>query len=127
MNSGLIKKIKKIIKVKLSCSIPNIKYLIRQKCLLPHPVGITIHKDCIIGKNCVIFQNVTIGLGKYNEERGSDIPSIGNNVTIYPNSVIIGGISIGDGSIIGANSVVLHDVPGGTTVAGNPAHIIHKK
>ena len=122
--SSIFKRIKKIIKIKLSCSIPNLGYLIKQNTHLPHTIGITIHKRAKIGKNCKIYQNVTIGAGKYNPTNNSNIPEIGNNVTIYANSVIIGGIKIGDNAIIGAGSIVLDDVPPNTTVAGNPAKII---
>jgi len=122
--SSLFKRIKKIIKIKLSCSIPNLRYLMKQNAHLPHAIGITIHKRAKIGKNCAIFQNVTIGAGKYNPVHDSHVPEIGNNVTLYANSIIIGGIKIGDNAIIGAGSVVLNDVPPNTTVAGNPAKII---
>jgi serine O-acetyltransferase len=51
-------------------------------------------------------------------------PTIGDNVTIYANSVIIGGIKIGDNAIIGAGAVVVKDVPPKAVVAGNPAIIL---
>lgn len=83
------------------CSIHNLKDLRLKGTVFPHPIGIVIAKDAQIGKNCVIYQNVTIGkkTGKTKEKA----PMIGDNVTIYANSVIIGEIKIGDNAIIGTN------------------------
>ena len=57
----------------------------------------------------------------------NDVPTLGDNVDLGCNSVIIGGIHVGNGAIIGAGSVVLHDVPAGAVVAGNPAKIVKTK
>lgn len=105
------------------CCIQNLKYLQEQETYFPHPVGIVIHPDIKIGKNCTIYQNVTVGAGKKNAS-GCTIPTIGNNVTIYANSVVIGGIKIGNNTIIGANSLVIHNVPANSIVAGSPAKVI---
>jgi serine O-acetyltransferase len=69
-----------------------------------------------IGENCWINQHVTIG---YTNE--SDRPTIGNNVTINVGARILGKVKLGDGSKVGANSVVISDVPPGVTVMGVPA------
>ncbi len=69
-----------------------------------------------IGANCRIHQHVTIGW----DGRGG-APRIGDNVVIYTGAVIIGGITIGDGAIIGANAVVTKDVPPGVVARGVPA------
>ena len=104
---------------KYNCYIaPNAE--ISNNMLFPHPIGVVIGDGVKIGKNCTVFQNVTIG------KKNDLYPTIGNNVTIYPGTVIVGNVKIGDNSIIGANSVVLHDVPPNTVVAGNPAKIIKK-
>jgi serine O-acetyltransferase len=71
---------------------------------LPHPVGIVLGCGCHIGQNCTIYQNVTIG-SKHNL-----YPVIKNNVTIYPNSIIVGDIKIGSKSVIGALSFVNKNV-----------------
>lgn len=73
-----------------------------------------------IGKNCTIYQQVTVG-------KTNDIPTIGDNVTICAGAIIIGGIKIGDNSIVGAGAVVTKDVPDNCTVVGNPAHSIKNK
>ena len=104
------------------CAIPQ-KYL-NHDISFPHPIGICINKNAKIGRNCTIWQNVTIGDG-FREKNGSRYPTIGDNVIIYANAVVIGGINIGDNAIIGAGSVVVNDVPANTVVAGNPAKPIH--
>lgn len=85
-------------------------------------VGVVIHKNAVIGKNCVIESNVTIG-GRNNMPK---VPVIGNNVMIGTGARILGDVHIGDGSIIGANAVVLQDVPERCSVAGVPARILHE-
>ena len=109
------------------CSIQNLKELEKLNTHFPHPIGIVIHHDAHLGRNCIIYQNVTIGQGKYIEHNHSDVPIIGDNVTIYANSVLVNGIKIGNNVTIGAGSIVLNDVPDNTTVAGNPARVLNVK
>ena len=87
--------------------------------VLPHPTGIVIHPDTKIGPNCMIFQNVTLG-----SNRKPGVPSIGGHVDIGPGAKILGPIKIGDHAVIGANAVVLSDVPAGAVVGGIPARIL---
>lgn len=75
-----------------------------------------------IGKNFSCRQNTTIG--NKLDNRPKERPTIGNNVTVGANVVIIGDINIGDNVIIGAGSVVVKDIPDNVIVAGNPARII---
>jgi serine O-acetyltransferase len=90
----------------------QLQYFWKKKLNFPHPIGIVIGRGVTFGNNCQVFQNCTIGGGK------GGYPKIGNNVTIYPNSIIIGGISIGDNSIVGANSFINKNVPKNSTVIG---------
>ena len=106
------------------CCIQNLPKFLEQNTYFPHPIGIVIHPNVQIGKNCIIFQNVTIGRGKFIKKNNSDVPIIGNNVKIYANAVLINGIKIGDNAIIGAGAIVTKDVENNTTVAGNPARVI---
>lgn len=86
--------------------------------LLPHPNGIVIHPDSTIGPNCLIFQQVTLGVG----DKGA--PRIGGHVDIGAGAKILGGVLIGDHAKIGANAVVLEDVPAYATAVGIPARNI---
>jgi serine O-acetyltransferase len=83
-----------------------------------HPVGTVIAVQ-EMGENCTIVANVTIGLR--NEWA---FPKIGNNVFIGAGARVLGGVQVGDDAVIGANAVVIHDVPQGATVVGVPAKII---
>jgi serine O-acetyltransferase len=85
---------------------------------IAHPVGTVISPEKL-GDNCSIIANVTIGMR--NEWK---FPRIGNNVFIGAGARVLGGIEIGDGAIIGANAVVIHDAPAGATLVGIPARVI---
>ena len=73
-----------------------------------------------IGQDCTIFQGVTLGLDDGNNERP---PTLGDRVWVWPGATLIG-VSLGDDSTVGANAVVIKDVPAGATVAGVPARTI---
>lgn len=79
-----------------------------------------------IGENFSIYQGATIGRNRRpGQER--DIPIIGNNVSVYTNAVVAGGITIGDNVRIAAGAVVLQDVPSNSLVYGNPCVIRPQK
>ena len=87
--------------------------------LLPHPNGIVIHPDAEIGPNCLLFHQVTIG-----EESGGVPTLVEGHVDVGAGAEIIGQLRIGKHAKIGANAVVLTDVPAGATAVGIPARII---
>ena len=89
--------------------------------LLPHPNGIVIHPDAQIGPNCLLFQQVTIGA------LDGRTPCLGGHVDVGAGAKLLGGILIGDHALIGANAVVLINVPAGKTAAGIPAAILESK
>ena len=88
---------------------------------IAHPFS-TILNAKVIGSNFTIHQCTTIG-NKYDGDKNG-LPSIGDNVCVGCNVVIVGNITIGDNVCIGAGSVVVKDVPSNCVVAGNPARII---
>jgi serine O-acetyltransferase len=85
---------------------------------IAHPNGCVIHAKKI-GRNCSIISNVTIGM-----RNRWEFPTIGDNVFIGSGARILGGIKVGNNVRIGANAVVIHDVPDNCTVVGIPARII---
>lgn len=87
--------------------------------LIPHPQGIVIHPDAVIGQNCLIFQQVTIGT-----RNDSSPPRVGDHVDIGAGAKILGSINIGNHAKIGANAVVLTSVQKGKTAVGIPAVMI---
>lgn len=80
-----------------------------------HGVGSVIGARCMIGSNCTIHQNVTLG------DKNGGRPIVGNNVVIYPGAILIGKIEIGDNSIIGANSLVMESFINNSLIVGSPA------
>ena len=119
------------IKIKIpmntTCFFSDAEMLYRQKTEFPHPIGIVISTNGDIGKNCTIYQNVTIGgKSKENDPNKFKFPKIGDNVIIYAGACVIGGITVGNNVVIGANAVVVKDVPDNCVVVGNPARIIKK-
>ena len=86
---------------------------------LIHPTNIMIGSGVEIGEDCLIFHNVTLGTGQI-----SGKPRIGNNVDIYPGACVLGGIIIGDRSMVGANSVVTRDVPPESIILTAPSRVI---
>ena len=83
-------------------------------------IGIVIHDRAVIGDNVTIGQNTTIG----GNNKSKGVPIIKNNVYISCGARIIGDITVGNNVIIGANSVVIRDVPDNSIVAGVPATVI---
>ena len=86
-------------------------------------IGCVVHPKAVIGKDCKIFQSVTIGSKWSKANCLGEAPIIGDNVMIGTGAVILGAISIGDNSIIGANAVVTHNVPANSLALGVPAII----
>ena len=85
-------------------------------------IGVVIHARAVVGRNCMIGQGVTIG-GK---SGWWEVPVIGDDVEISAGARILGPVRIGNNVIIGANAVVVKDVPDGCVVAGVPARIIRE-
>lgn len=82
----------------------------------PHLNGVVIHRDAVIGEGCLIMQQVTVG-----QTAGSGVPAIGAGSYIGAGAKLLGPIRIGRNVRIGANAVVLQDVPDNATAVGVPA------
>ncbi|MFE2008532.1 serine O-acetyltransferase [Pseudomonas guariconensis] len=88
-------------------------------------IGVVIHANAVIGEDCVIGQNVTIGaIEGYASPLANRCPQIGNNCYIAAGAKILGGIVIGDNCQIGAGAVVLKDAPAHSVLVGMPARVI---
>ncbi len=88
---------------------------------IDHGMGVVIGETAIIGDDVLIYQGVT--LGGAGLEKGKRHPTVGNNVVIGAGAKILGNIIIGDNSYVGANAVVIKDVPPNSTVVGVPGRI----
>lgn len=87
---------------------------------IDHGAGVVVGETAEIGDNVTLYQGVT--LGGTGLEPGKRHPTVEDNVTVGSGAKLLGPIRIGHGAKIGANSVVIHDVPPNSTVVGNPGH-----
>src|SRR5918998_968698 len=93
---------------------------IRDGLFIDHGMGVVIGETAEIGENVTIYQGVTLGGTGF--ATGKRHPTVEDNVTIGSGAKLLGPITIGHGAKVGANSVVIHDVPANSTVVGNPGH-----
>ena len=87
---------------------------------IDHGMGVVIGETAEIGNDVTLYQGVTLGGTGF--ATGKRHPTVEDNVTIGSGAKLLGPITVGHGSKIGANSVVIHDVPANSTVVGNPGH-----
>lgn len=87
---------------------------------IDHGSGVVIGETAVIGDFVTLYQGVTLGGTGF--QRGKRHPTLGDNVTVGSGAKLLGPIAVGDGAKIGANTVVIEDVPPGATVVGNPGH-----
>lgn len=92
------------------CKIPESLHM-------PHPYGVVIHSEVVIGEGCTVMHQVTIGQSS-SDPNDRRVPTVGSNVFIGAGAKILGPIRIGDGVVVGANSIVTKDVPPSSTVVG---------
>jgi len=98
---------------------------IGKRLFIDHGMGIVIGETAIIGDDCLIYHQVTLGgMSQKHEKRH---PTLGNNVMVGTGAKILGNIHIGDNAKIGANCIVIHDVEAGKTVVGVPGEVLVKK
>jgi serine O-acetyltransferase len=87
---------------------------------IDHGMGVVIGETAAVGENVTMYQGVTLGGTGF--ATGKRHPTVQDNVTIGSGAKLLGPITIGHGAKIGANAVVIHDVPPNSTVVGNPGH-----
>lgn len=91
---------------------------------IDHGSGIVIGETTVIGKNCVIYQGVT--LGGTGKETGKRHPTLGDNVMVGSGARVLGPVNIGNNVKIAAGAVVLHDIPDNCTAVGVPARVVRR-
>ena len=88
---------------------------------IDHGMGVVIGETSIIGDNVTLFQGAT--LGGTGKEQGKRHPTLGDDIVVGAGAKVLGNITIGSNSYIGANAVVIRDVPANSTVVGVPGHV----
>ena len=98
---------------------------IGRRLFIDHGMGVVIGETSEIGDDVLLYKGVV--LGGTSLEKGKRHPTLGKNVVVGSNACVLGPIKIGDGAKIGSCSVVIKDVPAGSTVVGVPGKIVEKK
>ena len=98
---------------------------IGRRFFIDHGMGVVIGETTIIGDDVTLYQGVT--LGGTGKETGKRHPTICNNVVVGTGARVLGNITIGENSRVGAGSVVLRDVPDNSTIVGVPGHIVLRR
>jgi serine O-acetyltransferase len=89
---------------------------------IDHGMGVVIGETAEVGEDVTMYQGVTLGGTGF--ARGKRHPTVQDNVTIGSGAKLLGPITIGHGAKVGANAVVIHDVPPNSTVVGNPGQVV---
>ncbi len=97
---------------------------IGNRLFIDHGMGVVIGETCEIGDDVVLYQGVT--LGGTGKEKGKRHPTIGNHVVIGSGAKVLGSFTVGEHARIGANAVVLQEVPPHSTVVGNPGRLVRR-
>jgi serine O-acetyltransferase len=97
---------------------------IGKRLFIDHGMGVVIGETAMVGDDVTIYQGVT--LGGTGKEKGKRHPTILNRVVIGTGAQVLGNITVGDNSRVGAASVVIDDVPENSTIVGVPGHIIFR-
>ncbi len=96
-----------------------------RRLVIDHGMGVVIGETAEIGDDCHLYHQVT--LGGTSMAKGKRHPTIGNRVILGAGAKVLGPITLGDDSRVGANAVVVQSVPAGTTVVGVPAHPVEER
>ncbi|MDA8225987.1 MAG: serine O-acetyltransferase [Betaproteobacteria bacterium] len=98
---------------------------IGRRVFIDHGMGVVIGETAVVGDDCTLYHQVTLGGTSWNE--GKRHPTLGSGVVVGAGAKILGPIMIGDGAKVGSNAVVVKDVPAGATAVGIPARIVTSK
>jgi serine O-acetyltransferase len=93
---------------------------IGERLFIDHGMGVVIGSTAVVGNDVTLYQGVTLG-GTSLERNVKRHPTLGDNVIVGAGAHVLGPVTVNDGARIGANAVVLHDVPQGATMVGIPA------
>ena len=92
--------------------------------VMRHPTGVVIGKGAVVGTRCTILQGVTLGERSGDGSGVPGYPRVGSGVVLSAHAAVLGPIRVGDRSTVGANAVVVADVPADSTAVGVPARIL---
>ena len=91
---------------------------------LPHPTAIVIGEGVVIGSGVTVYQSVTLGGRVIGDWQKGSYPHIGDDTVLFAGVVVVGKVKVGKNCIIGANSVVLGDIPDNSVAVGAPARVV---
>jgi serine O-acetyltransferase len=95
---------------------------IGRRVFIDHGMGVVVGETAEVGDDCTLYQGVTLGGTSWN--KGKRHPTLGSGVVVGAGAKVIGPILIGDGAKVGANAVVVRDVPAGVSVVGVPGRVV---
>jgi len=98
---------------------------IGKRVFIDHGMGIVIGETAEVGEDCLLYKGIV--LGGTTLDKGKRHPTLGRNVVVGSNSCILGNIILGDHVRIGSGSVVIRDIPSGSTVVGVPGRIVERR
>lgn len=96
-----------------------------RRLVIDHGMGLVIGETAVVGDDCILFHGTTLGGVKFDPVKRH--PTLGSRVLVGAGAKILGPVTVGEGARIGANAVVLHDVPAGATVVAGPSTILDKR
>ena len=98
---------------------------IGRRLVIDHGMGLVIGETATVGDDCILFHGTTLGGVKFDPVKRH--PSLGNRVLVGAGAKILGPVTVGDGARVGANAVVLHDVPAGATIVAPQSVLLERK
>lgn len=97
---------------------------IGQGFMIPHPVGIVLGRGSKIGAGVTVFQGVTLGAKDWAPARIGEFPTIGDESVLFAGAKVLGAVAVGRRCVVGANAVVIENLPDGALAVGVPARVV---